>query len=179
MRPVRRQYVRPVPPGRPVWRCRHSVRRVGAGQHEASVARPRSTSARRVLVVDDDAAIRLLCRFNLAAAGINVLEASDGEEGLAALGAGEIDLVLLDVMMPGRDGWQVAAAPEAARVPIVFLTARAEEADREHAYALGAVGYIVKPFDPVDLASRLDEIFRRLERGERDALRREVLSGET
>jgi DNA-binding response OmpR family regulator len=78
--------------------------------------------------------------------------------------------------MPGRDGWDVAAAPEAGRVPIVFLTARAEQADRERAYALGAVGYIVKPFDPVELAAKLNEILRRLERGERDELRREILS---
>lgn len=137
--------------------------------------------ARRVLVVDDDPAIRFVCRFNLDVAGIEVVEASDGEQAIELLREEDVDLVLLDVMMPRRDGWEVAgelAASADEQPPIVFLTARTEPADRRRAAELGAVGYVTKPFDPVELVAGIPRILEAVERGERDRLLREVLGEE-
>jgi two-component system alkaline phosphatase synthesis response regulator PhoP len=131
----------------------------------------------RVLVVDDERPIRLLCRVNLALAGMDMLEAADGEEGLEHARTGAPDLVLLDLMMPRVDGWTVAQelqADERTRaVPIVFLTARATAVDQRRAEDLGALRYILKPFDPVGLAAVLAEVVGRCERGEAEALRAE------
>src|SRR5437870_4380543 len=88
----------------------------------------------RVLVIDDEAPIRLLCRVNLEAEGIHVLEAADGTTGLDLARAEQPDVVLLDVMMPGLDGWRVAEElledDRTRGIPIIFLTARA--AFRDH-----------------------------------------------
>jgi two-component system, OmpR family, alkaline phosphatase synthesis response regulator PhoP len=134
----------------------------------------------KVLVVDDEPPIRLLCRVNLEAEGMEVLEAADGEEGLAAAQREKPDVVLLDVMMPGMDGWQVAErlfeAEETKEIPLVFLTARAELRDRARGLELGGVDYITKPFNPVDLASVVENLLERVRRGERDDLRREKIA---
>jgi len=134
----------------------------------------------RVLVIDDEAPIRLLCRVNLEAEGMSVLEASDGPSGLAAAASGMPDVILLDVMMPGLDGWGVAEAllenSETADIPIIFLTARAEFRDRARGLDIGGVDYITKPFNPVELAPLVRSLLDRLERGERDELRREKLT---
>jgi DNA-binding response OmpR family regulator len=130
-----------------------------------------------VLVVDDEAPIRLLCRVNLEAEGMTVLEASDGDSGLATARAENPDVVLLDVMMPGRNGWEVAEellADEATSgIPIIFLTARAEVKDRAKGIDLGGVDYVTKPFNPVELAPLVLDLVRRVEDGERGELRRE------
>jgi DNA-binding response OmpR family regulator len=148
-----------------------------AGRPEVSETGARPTG-RRVLVADDEPSIRLLCRVNLAASGMEVLEAVDGHDALEIARTASIDLVLLDVMMPGVDGWSVAvelAADERTRsLPIIFLTARAERTDRERGYDLGGVGYLLKPFDPVTLGSLVEETLARIDRGERDELRREM-----
>ena len=130
-----------------------------------------------VLIVDDEAPIRLLCRVNLEAEGMTVLEAADGEQGLE-LARGQLpDVVLLDVMMPGRSGWEVAeellADEETSGIPIIFLTARAEIRDRAKGIDLGGVDYVTKPFNPVELAPLVEDLVRRVEGGERDDLRRE------
>jgi len=134
----------------------------------------------RVLVIDDEAPIRLLCRVNLEAEGMSVLEARDGPSGLEAAAADTPDVILLDVMMPGLDGWGVAEAllesEETAHIPIIFLTARAEFRDRARGLDIGGVDYITKPFNPVELAPLVRALLDRLERGERDELRREKLS---
>jgi DNA-binding response OmpR family regulator len=134
----------------------------------------------RVLVIDDEAPIRLLCRVNLEAEGMSVLEASDGPSGLAAAASGTPDVILLDVMMPGLDGWGVAEklleSSETAHIPIIFLTARAEFRDRARGLDIGGVDYITKPFNPVELAPLVRSLLDRLERGERDELRREKLT---
>ena len=134
----------------------------------------------RVLVIDDEAPIRLLCRVNLEAEGMEVLEASDGPSGLDLARAERPDVILLDVMMPGLDGWGVAEAlledERTAEIPIIFLTARAEFRDRARGLDIGGVDYITKPFNPVELAPLVRGLLDRLERGERDELRREKLT---
>jgi DNA-binding response OmpR family regulator len=129
----------------------------------------------RVLVVDDEAPIRLLCRVNLEAEGMEVLEAADGPSGLDAARRERPDVVLLDVMMPGLDGWRVAEElledPDTRGIPIVFLTARAELRDRARGLDLGGLDYVTKPFNPVELAPLIREVIARVEGGEREELR--------
>jgi DNA-binding response OmpR family regulator len=132
-----------------------------------------------VLVIDDESSIRLLCRVNLTASGIDVLEAEDGVHGLELARKERPDLILLDVMMPGLDGWEVARRlgrdAATSEIPIVFLTARAGDDDRALGEEAGGVGYVVKPFDPVEIGSFVENVLARLERGERDELRREIV----
>jgi DNA-binding response OmpR family regulator len=133
-----------------------------------------------VLVIDDEAPIRLLCRVNLEAEGMSVLEAADGPSGLEKARAEAPDVVLLDVMMPGLDGWRVAEEllddPRTAAIPIVFLTARAELRDRARGIDLGGIDYVTKPFNPVELAPLVRNLLARVERGERETLRHEKLT---
>jgi DNA-binding response OmpR family regulator len=166
--------------GRRLWRCQAGEPlRSQAGGRGSAV--PASGTGRRVLVIDDERSIRLLCRVNLAAAGIDVIEAPDGTAGLDLAENERPDLILLDVMMPEVDGWTVArklAESEATRdIPVVFLTARADPADKRLGEQLGGVGYLVKPFDPVSIGDVVETVLSRIERGERDQLRREILSG--
>ena len=134
----------------------------------------------RVLVIDDEAPIRLLCRVNLEAEGMSVLEASDGPSGLEAAASGTPDVILLDVMMPGLDGWGVAEAlledEQTVGIPIIFLTARAEFRDRARGLDIGGVDYITKPFNPLELAPLVRDLLDRIDRGERDQLRHEKLA---
>ncbi len=134
----------------------------------------------RVLVIDDEAPIRLLCRVNLEAEGMSVVEAGDGPSGLEAAATSQPDVILLDVMMPGLDGWGVAEAllesEQTAEIPIIFLTARAEFRDRARGLDIGGVDYITKPFNPVELAPLVRGLLDRLARGERDELRHEKLA---
>jgi two-component system, OmpR family, phosphate regulon response regulator PhoB len=134
---------------------------------------------RVVLVVDDHAPLRTLCRVNLEAAGFRVLEAGDGDEALACIADDSPDLILLDIMMPRVSGWQVAAAlvadPLTDRIPIIFITARGGIADRIRALEYGAQDYLVKPFDPSRLADTITTVLEQIERGERDANLAEAL----
>ena len=134
----------------------------------------------RVLVIDDEAPIRLLCRVNLEAEGMEVLEASDGPTGLEKARNEEPDVILLDVMMPGLDGWQVAEelldGDRTSAIPIVFLTARAEVRDRARGLDLGGIDYVTKPFNPVELAPLVRDLIERVDRGEREELRSEKLA---
>jgi len=134
----------------------------------------------RVLVIDDEAPIRLLCRVNLEAEGMEVLEAPDGLRGLDLARSGQPDIVLLDVMMPGLDGWRVAAElledDRTNAIPILFLTARAEIRDRARGLDIGGIDYVTKPFNPLELAPLVDELLGRIDKGERDELRGEKLA---
>jgi two-component system alkaline phosphatase synthesis response regulator PhoP len=133
----------------------------------------------RVLVIDDEAPIRLLCRVNLEAEGMEVLEAADGPSGLDQARRERPDVVLLDVMMPGLDGWRVAVQlledERTNEIPIIFLTARAEFRDRARGLDIGGVDYVTKPFNPLELAPLVRDVLDRLARGEREALRTENL----
>jgi len=134
----------------------------------------------RVLVIDDEAPIRLLCRVNLEAEKMEVLEAADGPSGLEKARAEKPDVILLDVMMPALDGWRVAEQlledGQTQEIPIIFLTARAEFRDRARGLDIGGVDYVTKPFNPLELAPLVRDLLSRIERGERDELRREKLA---
>jgi CheY-like chemotaxis protein len=139
-----------------------------------------SESAPLVLLVDDESAIRTICRFNLEGDGIAVVEAQDGAEALDQVRRAQPSLVLLDVMMPGIDGWSVAAQladdEDTQDIPVVFLSARAADEDRLRAQELGAVGYVVKPFDPLQLAGTVRDVLERVARGEREELNSDLSS---
>ena len=134
----------------------------------------------KVLVIDDEAPIRLLCRVNLEAEGVEVVEAGDGEQGLEVARSEVPDAILLDVMLPGLHGWAVAERlleDEATQnIPIIFLTARADLRDRARGMDLGGVDYVTKPFNPVDLAPLVRDVVAAVERGDREALRRDKLA---
>ena len=133
-----------------------------------------------VLVIDDEAPIRLLCRVNLEAAGVEVSEAEDGKSGLAVAREERPDVILLDVMMPGMDGWQVfdelLQDEKTASIPVVFLTARAELRDQARGLELGGVDYVTKPFNPLDLAPMIEDLLVRIEHGEEQEVRRRRLA---
>jgi len=164
---------------RRLWHCQAADRPSGREQASSGTA---GGALRRVLVVDDEQSIRFLCRVNLGASGMEVLEADDGNAGLELARSEHPDLILLDVMMPGLDGWDVARelAEDAAtrEIPVVFLTARAEAADRRRGAQLGGVGYLVKPFDPVGIGEVVEDVIERIGRGERAELQRS-LAGDT
>jgi DNA-binding response OmpR family regulator len=134
----------------------------------------------KVLIIDDEAPIRLLCRVNLEAEGMDVVEAPDGPTGLEVVEKEWPDAILLDVMMPGLDGWSVAERllekEDTREIPIVFLTARADLRDRARGMDLGGLDYITKPFNPVDLASLVEEVLSAVARGDREQLRADKIA---
>jgi two-component system alkaline phosphatase synthesis response regulator PhoP len=137
----------------------------------------RAESAGRILIVEDESSIRLVCQLNLDSAGFETLEAPNGETALALARSEHPDLILLDVMLPGIDGWgvaeELAISPETREIPILFLSARSDRSDEARGHQAGGLGYITKPFDPEDLISRVQEVLERAARGELEAVRRE------
>lgn len=133
----------------------------------------------RVLVADDETPIRLLVRVNLEAEGYEVLEAPDGLATLASAREHIPDIILLDVMMPYKDGWEVAEEllgdDSTAGIPIIFLTARADLRDHERGLNTGALQYITKPFNPRELAPAIDECIAAARGGAGDSVRAERL----
>jgi DNA-binding response OmpR family regulator len=116
----------------------------------------------RILVVDDDDDIRGLLLTLLERAGYEVSDASDGREGLRELYAGSPDLVILDVAMPGLDGWAtLERIREVSDVPVLMLTARDAELERVRGLRGGADDYVVKPFGRQELVARVDVLLRR------------------
>ena len=117
----------------------------------------------QILVVDDEASIRELLSFNLKKNGYSVETAADGREALAK--AAGMDLVLLDIMLPEVDGLEVCcrlkADPQTSGIPIIMLTAKAEEIDRVLGLELGADDYVVKPFSMRELLARVKAVLRR------------------
>jgi DNA-binding response OmpR family regulator len=135
---------------------------------------------RRVLIVDDEPNIVTSLEFLMRGSDYEVRVALNGAEALRLADSFRPDVILLDVMMPGLDGWGVAEAlledEQTVGIPIIFLTARAEFRDRARGLDIGGVDYITKPFNPVELAPLVRALLERLERGERDELRREKLT---
>lgn len=121
----------------------------------------------RVLIVDDDPAIRMLCSANLEIEGIVVLEAPDGRRGLEQARSTHPHLVVTDVMMPGLDGFQLAEAlrgdERTRRIPLIFLSGQRGAALAAHAYELGALAYLTKPFDPPALVSLVAGVLARFQ----------------
>jgi DNA-binding response OmpR family regulator len=120
-----------------------------------------------VLVIDDEPELVKLLDYNLTKAGYLVLSARDGEAGLAAARKHAPDVIVLDVMMPGLDGWEVCKRlrqePATAGIPLLMLTAKAEEADRVLGLELGADDYLTKPFGVRELVARVKALLRRAE----------------
>ena len=118
--------------------------------------------ANKVLAVDDDPVIQRLLEVNLEMEGYEVRLASDGVEAVEVAREFLPDLILLDVMMPNKDGWEACADikqdPNLADTPVIFLSARAQDADIERGTELGAAAYITKPFDPIDLLELIAEL---------------------
>ena len=122
----------------------------------------------KVLVVEDDRSIQMVLELVFTRmAKCEVIVASDGAEGLALIQKHKPDLVMLDIMMPGMDGFAVcerAKADEATRhIPIIFLTAQPQPAAVARAMSLGAAGYIVKPFDPIKIVDQVNEALARVQ----------------
>ena len=134
-----------------------------------------SSPTTRVLVVEDDPDIAMLLARSLARAGFAVDQISSGADVLPTLRRGQPDLLLLDLMLPGLDGLEICRAlradPSTAALPIIMLTARAEESDRIVGLELGADDYITKPFSPSELVARIRAVMRRT----RPAVNGEVL----
>jgi len=123
---------------------------------------PTATAA---LLIDDDARLGALVTEYLGRHEIDVTVAADGERGLSVLRKGRFDVVLLDVMLPGADGFEVCrrlrAAPELATVPVIMLTARGDDVDKIVGLELGADDYLAKPFNPRELLARIHAVLRR------------------
>jgi DNA-binding response OmpR family regulator len=134
----------------------------------------------KVLLIKDEAPVRLVVRVNLELAGIEVVEAADGQTGLEFARSRKPDLILLDAVLPRLDGWQLAHEllndPATCQIPLVFLSAHADSSTRERALQLGALDYLTKPFDPVALPSRISELLARVARGEQALVREQALA---
>jgi DNA-binding response OmpR family regulator len=117
----------------------------------------------RLLVVEDEAGIAFALEADLRAEGYDVVVAATGDEAMRAVGAGSVDLVLLDVMLPGKDGFEVCREMRRSgfRAPIVMLTAKSQEAEKVMGLELGADDYITKPFSPRELRARIKAALRR------------------
>ena len=116
----------------------------------------------RILVVEDDHVIRELLVVNLKMEGHEAVTAADGNEALQVVIAQQPDVVLLDMMLPGLDGWEVTSRLKAdirtSGIPIVALSARAMQADIDRGRELGVDHYVTKPFDPIDLMKLVDSL---------------------
>jgi two-component system alkaline phosphatase synthesis response regulator PhoP len=121
----------------------------------------------RVLVVEDNHDFAAALRFNLELEGHDVTVAGDGPSGLGAARSGDPDLVILDLMLPGLDGFRVLKAmrEEQLDMPVLILTARGEEADKVRGLRVGADDYVTKPFGLMELLARVETLLRRRSRG--------------
>ena len=119
----------------------------------------------KILVVDDDAVIQQLIEVNLELEGYEVDKASNGQEALDKVAQDAPDLILLDVMMPRMNGRDVCrllkSDPKTASIPIIFLSARAQDMDVEAGLELGADAYVTKPFDPGQLLDTISELLNK------------------
>lgn len=132
----------------------------------------------RVLVIDDEPDVLLLCRVNLQHAGHDVLEASDGERGLERAKDQRPDAIVLDLMLPALDGYGVLSALQSDEntrdIPVLVLTAKAQREDRVRCWEEGASEYMTKPFSPSALSSALTQLIE-MSAAQRDERRAETL----
>ena len=120
----------------------------------------------RILIVDDEKPICDLIDFNLSAAGYQCRTVQDGIEALKVLDENRFDLILLDVMLPGVDGYDIMEYVRPMGIPVIFITAKYEVRDRVKGLRLGADDYLVKPFEVVELAARVEAVLRRYHKTE-------------
>ncbi len=128
-----------------------------------------AVNPKKILIIDDDAFIRRPLEFILREEGFEPTTAVSGEDGLSKLEGDRPDLILLDVMMPGLDGFsvcrQVKADPRFAAIPVILLTAKGQESDRDRGFAAGATEFMNKPYSPSELLRRVREILVGTETG--------------
>ncbi|MBB6672115.1 response regulator transcription factor [Cohnella nanjingensis] len=117
--------------------------------------------ARRILIVEDDVHISKIIKMNLNIAGYETEEAHDGLTGLDAVRQGKLDLVLLDAMIPGLDGFALMEKIRPLGIPVIFLTAKNAVTDKVNGLKLGADDYMVKPFEAIELLARIETVLRR------------------
>jgi two-component system, OmpR family, alkaline phosphatase synthesis response regulator PhoP len=131
----------------------------------------------RILVVEDNDELAAALRFNLELEGHEVVVAGDGPAGLGAARAGAPELVILDLMLPGLDGFRVLKSmrDEGLEMPVLILTARGEEADKVRGLRVGADDYVTKPFGLMELLARVEALLRRRARGAAPGSSRETL----
>jgi len=131
--------------------------------------RERLSMAKKILVVDDERHIVRLVEVNLTRAGYDVLTAYDGVEALEKVKEDEPDMIVLDVMMPRMDGFEVLkrlqADPDTQDIPVIMLTAKAQDADIFRGWSSGVSSYLTKPFNPRELLTFVERIFQSLEEG--------------
>jgi Response regulators consisting of a CheY-like receiver domain and a winged-helix DNA-binding domain len=114
-----------------------------------------------ILIVEDETAINDLIQMNLNMVGHQCIQAFDGKEAADVLKNNQFDLCLLDIMLPGQDGFQLIELFKTAQVPVIYLTAKSSLADRVKGLNLGAEDYIIKPFETLELLARIDVVLRR------------------
>ncbi len=138
------------------------------------------TAGRKILVIDDEPGIIDIVETNLLGEGFEVISAKDGREGVEKIRSEKPDLVVLDVMMPYLDGWQVLKEiekdPDTAGVPVIMLTAKAADEDYIHGLEEGAVEYLTKPFFPQELINRIKITLMILNPRMRDERRRNLIA---
>lgn len=115
----------------------------------------------KILIVDDEKSICDLIDLNLTAAGYHCTAVQDGLEAIDRIERGSFDLILLDVMLPGADGYDIIEYIRPMKIPVIFITAKHEVKDRVKGLKLGADDYLVKPFDVVELVARVEAVLRR------------------
>lgn len=121
----------------------------------------------RILIVDDEKPICDLIDLNLSASGYHCRAVQDGLEAIDLIEKEAFDLILLDIMLPGADGYDVMDYIRPLKIPVIFITAKHEVKDRVKGLKLGADDYLVKPFDVVELVARVEAVLRRYNKTER------------
>jgi len=129
----------------------------------------------KILIVEDDTAIRVMVKMHLSLVGHDVLEAEDADGAREILEREKADLAILDIMLPGEDGFKIGERLIAEGMSVLFLTARTALSDRLRGLTMGAEDYILKPFEPAELLARIENILKRNQKQE-DAFRtRDIL----
>ena len=122
-----------------------------------------------VLIVEDEQAIRDLIALHLSKAGYKCDKAADGKDGIERIDSNQYDLILLDVMMPEIDGYELMEYIRPLGIPVIFITAKHTVTDKVKGLKLGADDYLVKPFDMVELLARVEAVLRRYNKTEKRA----------
>lgn len=120
----------------------------------------------KILIVDDEKPICDLIDLNLSAAGYQCKSVQDGLKAVDLIEQEEFDLILLDIMLPGADGYDIMEYIRPLKIPVIFITAKHEVKDRVKGLKLGADDYLIKPFDVVELVARVEAVLRRYHKGE-------------